>query len=93
MKTASGEKVKIIKTIAPDWKSFGIQFNFDPDGQTLRLIEAEHKLYGPITCCQEMFMQWLAGNGKAATWGTLIELLEDLDYIHLAQQIKVALNL
>ena len=93
MKTASGERVKIINTVTPRWTSIGIQLNFDPDGQMLRLIEAEHKIKGEVACCERMFMHWLAGNGKPATWGTLIELLEDLDYNHLAQQIKVALSL
>lgn len=88
-KTYSSEKVHIIKTITPKWREFGHLLNFDPDGLTLNLIEAEKKLWGPEACCEEMFQRWLRGEGwQPATWRVLIELLEDAKYNHLAQQVK-----
>ena len=93
LKTVEGQKVQIIKQLAPVWKYFGISLNFDPEGQTLNLIEAEQKLNGPIACCQAMFQHWLAGNGVPASWGTLIKLLEDAEQSHLAEQIKCILGL
>ena len=93
LKTAEGQKVQIIKQLAPQWKDFGISFDFDPEGQTLNLIEAEQKLNGPTACCQAMFQHWLAGNGVPASWSTLIELLEDAEQSHLADQIKRILGL
>ena len=92
MKTATGEMVNVIEAIAPDWKSLGCLLDFDADGQKLNVIEASHIVRGPVVCCQEMFMYWLAGNGKPATWGTLIELLGYHGKSHLAEQIKSALN-
>ena len=88
LKTTEGQKVNIIRDLAPNWKHFGIYLDFDPDGQTLNLIEAEQKMNGPVACCQAMFQHWLAGNGVPATWGTLIELLQDAEQSHLAEQIK-----
>ena len=83
----------IIKSIAPRWKQAGVYLDFDPDGNELDLIEADHKLYGSIICCQEMFKRWLAGGGVPATWGNLIEVLEDSQETHLVEQVKNALGL
>ena len=85
----------IIKSIAPRWKQAGVYLDFDPDGKELNLIEAEHghKANGPIICCQEMLQRWLAGGGVPATWGNLIEVLEDSEETHLVEQVKSALGL
>ena len=87
LKTTKGQKVHVIQDLAPKWKDFGIFLDFDSDGQTLNLIEAEQKMNGPVACCQAMFQHWLAGNGVPATWGTLIKLLQDADQPDLAKQI------
>ncbi|CAI8021429.1 hypothetical protein GBAR_LOCUS12713 [Geodia barretti] len=73
-KTRSGEKIEIIKSLAPDWKSFGVHLNFDDMGSQLSLIEAQH---GPQSCCRDMMIHWLLGNGEGPTWRTLLALLED----------------
>ena len=52
MKSANGEKIQNIKQIAPQWKQLGALLNFDPEGWKVDLIEAEHKLDGPVSCCQ-----------------------------------------
>lgn len=93
LKTTEGQKVQIIQDVAPKWKDFGISLDFDPDGRTLDLIEAEQKINGPVACCRAMFQHWLAGNGAPATWDTLMELLQDAEQSHLAQQIKAVLGL
>jgi len=92
MKTSKGEKVEIIKTIAPDWKQVGYPMDLDPRGQKIRCIEAEHahKLNGPVICCQEIFTLWL--DSPDAAWGNLIELLIDSEYTQLAEQVKSALG-
>ena len=83
----TGESVKVIDTIAPRWKQFGIYLSFDDIGRTLDRIEAEHKVNGPVACCQEMFSHWLRGNGEPATWRTLVQLLDNFGEKHLAEQI------
>ena len=90
MQIAEGQKVEIIKSVAPQWKQLGALLDFDPEGQTLDLIEAQHKLDGPVICCQETMKCWLRGKGKTATWAVLIELLDDIDQSELAKQVKSA---
>ena len=92
LKTTEGQKVQIIRDLAPKWKDVGISLDFDPDGRTLDLIEVQ-KMNEPVACCRAMFQHWLAGNGVPATWGTLIELLQDAEQSHLAEQIKGVLGL
>ena len=92
LKTPKGEKVEIIKTIAPDWKQVGFLMDLDPMGRNIRCIEAEHahKLNCLVICCQELFTLWL--DSPDATWGNLIELLIDSEYKELAEQVKNALH-
>ena len=91
MKTSTGEKIYIIQSVAPKWKELGGLLDFDHEGRTLQLIEADYQQKGHSTCCQEMFRLWLEGKGKKATWETLIELLGDIGQSELAKQIKTAL--
>ena len=93
MKTATGEKIKIIESVAPQWKQLGDLLDFDPEGQILELIEANNQQKGPVACCREMFVYWLKGKGREATWGVLIELLDDIDQSELARKVKTALPL
>ena len=93
LKTAEGERVNIIESIASVWKKVGFLMDLDPNGQKVERIEAEyaHKHNGPDTCCQEMFKLWL--DSPDATWGNLIELLDDSEFKELVGQVKSALGL
>ena len=93
MKTTTGEKIKIIESVAPQWKELGDLLDFDSEGRTLELIEANNQQKGPVACCREMFVYWLKGKGREATWGVLIELLDDIDQSELARKVKTALPL
>ena len=81
-------KVKVIETVAPDWKNIGILMNLDPNARKVECIEADsaHKRNGSIICCQEIFRLWL--DSPDATWGNLIGLLIDAEYTTLAEQVK-----
>jgi hypothetical protein len=84
-KTRSGEKIEIIKSLAPEWKSFGVHLNFDDMGSQLSLIEAQHGQSNPQSCCRDMMIHWLLGNGEGpTTWRTLLALLEDGERAYLA---------
>ncbi|CAI8021431.1 hypothetical protein GBAR_LOCUS12714 [Geodia barretti] len=88
-KTRSGEKIEIIKSLAPDWKSFGVHLNFDDMGSQLSLIEAQHGQSNPQSCCRDMVIHWLLGNGEGpTTWRTLLALLEDGERAYLADRIR-----
>ena len=93
LKNAKGEKMEIIKTIAPDWMEVGFLMDLDPKGRKIMNIEAEHahKRNGLVVCCREMFTLWL--DRPDATWGNLIRLLVDAEQKHLAEQVKDALGL
>ena len=86
MKTTTGEKIKIIESVAPQWNEL-VDLDFDPEGLTLNLIEANNQLKGPVACCRDMFIYWLKGKGREATWEVLIELLDDIDSLNSASCI------
>ena len=92
MKTATGEKIKIIESVAPQWKELGDLLDFDPEGQTLELIEANQQK-DHLACCREIFVYWLKGKGRDATWGVLFELLDDIEQSELVGKVKTALPL
>ena len=93
LKTATGEKIKIIDSVAPQWKELGDLLDFDSEGQTIELIEANNQQKGHVACCHEMFVYWLKGKGREATWGVLIELLDDIDQSELARKVKTVLQI
>ena len=85
-------KISIITSVALQWKDLGVLLDFDPEGHNIKNIEADHRKEGHATCCRKMFMFWLNGNGKEATWEVLIELLDDIDKKELANQVKTAIE-
>ena len=85
LKTAKGEKLEIIKSLTPQWRQLGLLMDFDKDGQTVDIIEAENQMKGQAVCCQELFKLWL--KGPDATWGNLIELLIDCEQTALAKEV------
>ena len=92
MKTTTGEKIKIIESVAPHWKEVGDLLDFDPEGRTLELIESDNKNEGHTACCREMFVYWLRVKGREATWAVLIELLDDIEQSELAKKVKTVLH-
>lgn len=93
LKTDYGERIEIIKSLAPDWKAFGILLNFDDRGSQLSLIEAKQGYRDPYACCREMMIHWLLGNGdQPVSWRTLLTLLEDGERATLAEQIRQVLT-
>ena len=93
MKTATGEKIKVIESVAPQWKQLGALLDFDPEGRTLELIKANNQQKGHVACCHEMFVYWLKGKGREATWEVLIECLKDIEQLELARKVKKVLQI
>jgi len=93
LKTADGDKIEIIETVAPDWKTVGYLMDFDPDGRKVNLIAAEHahERNHLLTCCQEIFKLWLLR--EDATWEKLNELLIDSGHKVLAERVMDAVGL
>ena len=87
-----GEKIEIIKTISPNWDTFGENLSLDSDGKTIDDIKEKHK-DDHESGCKEMFKLWLSGSGvRPVTWRKLVQVLEDSDYKALASDIRTYLN-
>ena len=88
MVAPSGKEVKIIQNIAAKWKAVGIHFNFDPNGNTINLIDARHPL-NPEACCTDIVTLWLEGKGRnPATWATLVKVLRNTEFNVLADEVE-----
>ena len=93
IKTREGEKIEVIKAVAPRWKDVGCLLDFDAIGKTLQQIQADNGHEGVESCCRVMFQHWLEGNGvQPVTWATLLEILEDCFFTKLAERIKASLT-
>ena len=91
MTTPGGKKVKIIESVATQWKNFGAHLDFDHVGNRLGII-ADTERERPELCCQSMFQYWLNGNGVPATWSRLIRILENCRLNVLATEVKEVLQ-
>ena len=91
LRTAKGQKIQIIKRLAPNWRDVGILLDFDESGTELDIIEKTHPT-DPKACSQAMFQHWLKGNGLTpCSWRTLIDVLGDCDQQALAKEIQEAI--
>ena len=93
LRTSQEKKVKIIESVATDWRKIGMLLDFDPVGKRLEII-AETERDKPEECCRSMFQYWLQGNGlQPVTWITLVRVLEDCELNSVALQVKQALKI
>ena len=89
MRTADGQKIQIVKTVASQWRDIGDLLDFDASGETLQQIQADEGQRGVESCCRSMFQHWLQGNGvRPASWPTLLEILEDSQFVSLAADVR-----
>ena len=89
---SDGTRIRIINTLAPDWRCLAGYLAFDKDGAEIRIIVATHP-HNPKACCQEVFQKWLQGRGiRPCTWAKLIEVLDDCEQANLADEIKKAVS-
>ena len=89
MRTADGQKIEIMKTVASQWRDIGDLLDFDALGATVKQIQADEGLRGVESCCRSMFQHWLQGNGvRPASWTTLLEILEDSRFVSLVADVR-----
>ena len=67
--------------------------DFDETGKQLNIFELQYAGRSPEDACVAMFQYWLEGNGVKATWGKLIEVLQDFEESTLATDLKKILEL
>ena len=66
--------------------------DFDDDGHTLHVIEADNIKIGVEACSKNMFQLWLRGKARVdPTWKNLLEILDDCQMTTLANDIRKAL--
>ena len=86
-----GTRLQVINSVAPRWKQFGLFLDFDEQGNTLDMIEAEKRTH--FDCCTEMFKRWLKGEGvQPVSWSQVISLLQENGQRNLASDLERALR-
>ena len=86
-----GKPVRIVKKIGPEYAALAIYLLDDDHGDKLNTIKANTKDVEEINC--NIFKSWLDGEGKTATWGTLVQALREQSQLNsLADDIVSALQ-
>ena len=84
------EKIKIMESVCPQWKTIGTLMDFDDLGSKISLIEEETSNLEDRLI--RVLRLWLNGEGrtyKPASWRTLILLLKDCGYSALAEKLNM----
>lgn len=87
----SGKKNRllIIDTVAAKWKKIGFALTFT----NFDLNKIEHDLKNEKDCCSELLSRWVQGAvAEPVSWQKLLEVLNDIHYTELAQQLSVILS-
>lgn len=84
------QRIHIIKELAARWKAVGLVLDFD----TCDLNNIERDKNNVEDCCIELMGRWLQGTvqTKQVTWETLLEAMEDAQFVELAQKLKGILS-
>ena len=91
LKLRSGGRVNIIQEVAPHWRDFATNLDFDPSGNTMQTIDQRNR-GDPNACCRDMMQTWLRGMGRQpATLKLLVDILEECNLIVLAEQVNGAI--
>ena len=80
--------IDIIEKIGAKYNKFGVLLLEDETGSKVKAIESHYK-EDPERINQEIFGQWLQGEGKQpVTWKTLIEVLYDSRLSEIAKEVE-----
>ena len=85
---ASAGNMNLADKIGAHYFNFGIQLLVDDTGAQTSAIERSCLLVAE-DINYKIFQKWLEGKGRQpVTWGTLVQVLDDIDLRTLAKQIK-----
>ena len=85
--------IDITEKIGANYYTFGVFLLQDETGSKVKTIESHYK-ENPKRINQEIFGQWLQGDGKQpVTWKTLIEALRDSQLFYVAEEVEAHLKL
>ena len=79
-------RINIPQEISRKYRELGIFLLEDKTGEKIRKI-AEVNRHHPEEISRDVLQQWIGGEGKPATWETLVEALHDIDLAKLASEI------
>ena len=92
LETRAGGKVKIIDSVALQWRELAISLGFDQDA-----IDSIADTYlDSDEACREMLAKWLEDNEHLkgpVTWNTFIQCLVDAGQLELASELEEVLML
>ena len=92
IKGPKGETFRLVDLVSSRWQSFGCQLGIPTD----KLEAWRRECLGIATeCWRKVMGQWLAGGGThnyPATWEGLYVLLEDVEYMEVARELKTAVD-
>lgn len=84
------QRIYIIKELAARWKDVGLALDFDDSD----LNNIERDKGNVEDCCMELMRRWLQGivRTTSVTWETLLEAMEDAQFVELARKLKGILS-
>ena len=82
-------KISIMQEVVPQYKQLGNILLQDPNGVKVMAIEMNHGRVDNVV--HEIFQRWLI-ESVDATWGKLVQCLEDVDLSPLAVKINSCLS-
>lgn len=85
---ADKRKINIAEEIGDEYKMFGTFLLEDETGQKVRSMEIKHH-FDPSKINTQILEEWIKGKGKQPlTWGTLVEVLREIELTTLANDIS-----
>ena len=79
--------INIPQEIGPSYYNFGLNILDDPNGTRVKNIERDYREIERINT--EILREWVTGRGKKpVSWGTLTEVLHDIQLGALASKIE-----
>ena len=83
-----GEKIKIMNTVQAKWEELACALHM---GSKVESIEKDTHSQ-TFSACRTLFKNWLDGGYREpVTWKTLLDALDDSDFLELAKTVRVAL--
>ena len=81
-------RINVTHEIGTKYMQFGIFLLEDSNGARVRNLERKHRENAEEINI-EIIQEWIAGTGKKpVTWGTFINVLRDINFANLADEIE-----
>ena len=92
MKGKDGKNLNIIRKIANEYQSFGIELLKDDNGDNVEAIRSNHINKGVEAIATAILQEWLNDGGPTCTYTYLIECIRAVRLGALAEEIRLAIT-